>query len=91
MDFTVFHKGKTYCLNTADDLYIFGLGIEMNIEEKLQTDIITFVDFIRQCHKTDCCNAPLKPFTTFITDWWNELHNKDKLFIVNKFYEIKNQ
>lgn len=90
MKFTVKHNGRNYVFDTADELYIFGLGIEIDVETKLQTNIIAFVDFIRQCHNEDCNNAPLKPFVAFIADWWKELRGRDKQFIVNNFYENRN-
>ena len=88
MKFTVVHNNKKYGFDTANELYIFGLGIELDVETKLQIDIIPFIKFIKRCHEEDCNNAPLKPFVTFIIEWWKELHQSDAQFIVNKFYEI---
>lgn len=93
MNFTVTHKGKRYHWGNFDntnEVYIFCLGIEFDVETKLQTDMDTVIEFVMQCHNQDCNNAPLRPFVAFIVDWWNELRNRDKQYVVNKFYEIKN-
>lgn len=95
MLFTVTHQDKKRyhwsSFDNTDELYIFCLGVEMDIETKLETDIDTFVDFVMQCFEEDCRNAPLKSLVTFIADRWNEFQIRDTRFIINKFYEIKNQ
>lgn len=89
MKFTVIHDNRTFTFDTADELYIFGLGIELDVETKLNTDILTFVNTVREQHSRDCFNAQLKPFTIFIMEWWNKLNYGDGFYLVNKFYEIQ--
>lgn len=91
MKFTVTHNNKTFSFDTADELYIFGLAIELDVTTNLKIDITTFIKRVKQCYEEDCKNTPLKPFVLFITRWWNELHRRDIRFIVNNFYETQNQ
>lgn len=88
MKFTVIHNNKTYAFDSADELYIFGLGIELKVEQQLNTDIETFVRTVREHHGRDCFNAPLKPFIKFIFVWWDKTDEADKFYLVNKFYEL---
>ena len=89
MKFTVIHNDNIYEFNTANELYIFGIAADLGIEEKLNTHLEAFVTFVTECHKEDCFNAPLEPFTLFIAEWWKELQGRDKQYIANKFYEIR--
>ncbi len=89
MKFTVTHNNKTFAFDTADELYIFGLGIELDIERKLNTDIGTFVKTVREHHRRDCFTAPLKDFTEFIITWWDKTTDPDEFYLVNKFYELR--
>ena len=89
MKFTITHNNKQYSFDTADELYIFGLGVELGVENQLNTDIETFVKTVREQHSRDCFNAPLRAFTKFIITWWDKTTDTDTFYIVNKFYEIK--
>ena len=89
MKFALIHNNKQYGFDTADELYIFGLAIELEMETKYNIDINKFVAFVNKCHMENCLHTPLKPFAKFIAKWHTELQERDPVFVVNKFYEIQ--
>lgn len=89
MKYTVIHNNKTFTFDSSDELYIFGLGVELDVERQLNTDIETFVKTVREHHRRDCFNAQLKPFTKFMFIWWGDTEDRDEFYLVNKFYEIQ--
>lgn len=91
MKFTVIHNNKTFTFDSSDELYIFGLGIELDVERQLNTDIETFVKTVREHHRRDCFNAPLKQFTKFIFEWWDETVGRSEYFLIDRYYEFRDK
>lgn len=51
MKFKTIHNNSVYEFDTANQLYIFGIAIEFNVEQKLHVDLKTFIAFVNDCHK----------------------------------------
>lgn len=89
MEFKITHNNKTSSFDTADEMYIFGLGIEYEVEKKHGVNIEEFVACIYKCHAYNCFNTPLKHFTKYMADWWEVTQKDDPRAVIESYYRLQ--